>query len=419
MLRVGLTGGIACGKSRVLERLGRAGCHSIDLDEVSHAVMASGGSAHAEVVATFGDSIVGPDGGVDRRALAAIVFSDESARLRLNAIVHPHVRAEEERRVDGASVVRDAVIVTDGALLIEGGAHLRYDRLIVVHCAPEIQIDRLMRREGMDRGRALDRVAAQMSQEEKRRFASFEVETTGNCALADRRIEKMVERLFEISAARRSSFTLSLARAIACLGSGPTTGPADLRPLDVMNEIEAAGVVDLMRLARRMRPPHDGPWYTAARNEIPKGPGPEALTAPLVVWILARGRADRERVVAAAASLARLTHRDSSAIAGACLFAEALFEAATGDRGGHPESWTCWKTESEKWGGGAPPPRVVHAVNAAWRHMIDAGAAVSVCARIPHAAELAACVVALRAGDPSRSMESIWSAPLRRVGLGR
>ena len=94
MLRVGLTGGIACGKTRVLRRLASRGLRTLDLDAVAHAVMAPGRPAFAEVVAAFGKDIVGADGSVDRKALGARVFADSTARERLNAIVHPRVRAE-------------------------------------------------------------------------------------------------------------------------------------------------------------------------------------------------------------------------------------------------------------------------------------------------------------------------------------
>ncbi|HEY2946548.1 MAG TPA: dephospho-CoA kinase, partial [Vicinamibacteria bacterium] len=98
MLKVGLTGGIACGKSYVLRRLAAAGLGTLDLDAVAHDVMARGGTAHADVVNEFGSGILAADGEVDRQRLGDLVFADPDARARLNALVHPRVREEEARR---------------------------------------------------------------------------------------------------------------------------------------------------------------------------------------------------------------------------------------------------------------------------------------------------------------------------------
>jgi len=131
---VGLTGGIACGKSHVLGRLAGHGLHTLDLDAVARDVTAPGSPALQEISGAFGDGVLGPDGSMDRAALAAVVFADASARARLNAIVHPRVRAEEARRAAELAGRGAAVMVTDAALLVEAGVHLRFDRLVVVHC---------------------------------------------------------------------------------------------------------------------------------------------------------------------------------------------------------------------------------------------------------------------------------------------
>ena len=123
MLRVGLTGGIACGKSRVLVRLGAKGLATLDLDALGHHVMAPGGSAHDDVVAAFGSRILAPDGSIDRKSLGAVVFSDPAARRRLDALVHPRVRAEEAERAARLEAAGEAVLVSDAALLVEAGHH--------------------------------------------------------------------------------------------------------------------------------------------------------------------------------------------------------------------------------------------------------------------------------------------------------
>src|SRR2546427_3185758 len=124
ILRVGLTGGIACGKSYVLRRLAAAGLATLDLDEVAHEVMAPGGAAHADVVREFGSGILAADGKVDRKRLGDVVFADPSARARLNALVHPRVREEEARRAAAADRGPGTVVVTDAALLVGAGGPL-------------------------------------------------------------------------------------------------------------------------------------------------------------------------------------------------------------------------------------------------------------------------------------------------------
>ena len=147
LLRVGLTGGIASGKTRVLQRLAARGCATLDLDQAARDVVAPGSAALAEIEAAFGPSVL-RNGALDRAALGALVFEDAAARVRLNAIVHPRVL----RAGGGAGLARSRrapCVVTDAALLVETGAHLRFDRLVVVHCEPELQLARLLARDGL------------------------------------------------------------------------------------------------------------------------------------------------------------------------------------------------------------------------------------------------------------------------------
>jgi dephospho-CoA kinase len=162
VLRIGLTGGIACGKSRVRRRLATAGFGTLDLDAVAHEMIAPGGPAYADVVSAFGAGILASDGTVDRKALGSRVFADAAARAELNALVHPRVRDEEARRAAAHAAAGGRVFVTDAALLVEAGLHLRFDRLVVVDCDGGEQLRRLIARDRLDEAAARGRIAAPM-----------------------------------------------------------------------------------------------------------------------------------------------------------------------------------------------------------------------------------------------------------------
>jgi len=179
MLRVGLTGSIAVGKSFVSGLLAEMGCRVVDADEVARRVVEPGAEGLRGVVEAFGAEVLRPDGTLDRALLGAIVFADEGKRQLLNSILHPLIIAEQDelmRRWEREDP--RGVGVVDAALLIESGGYRRFDRLVVVHCRPEVQLERLMRRNSLTREEAERRVAAQMSQEEKLRHADFRIDTS-------------------------------------------------------------------------------------------------------------------------------------------------------------------------------------------------------------------------------------------------
>jgi dephospho-CoA kinase len=177
ILRAGLTGGIASGKSTVAGFLRELGAIVVDADALVHELTAPGGAAHDEVVARFGRDIVGPDGRIDRATLGARVFADSGARRALEAIVHPHVRAEAARRFDAAARSGSAVVgVFDAALLVETGFHRDLDRLIVVRCAENTQIRRLAER-GMSEADARARINAQAPLTGKLEVADYVIDT--------------------------------------------------------------------------------------------------------------------------------------------------------------------------------------------------------------------------------------------------
>ena len=179
MLKVGLTGGLACGKSFVGQALAKSGCLLIQADELGHEVLAPGGEAFEAVIEEFGQDILA-DGRIDRRRLAARVFSDREALARLNALVHPPVVAREEKLMaEFAARQPQGIAVVEGAILIETGSYKRFDRLIVVVCTPAQQIERSMRRDGSTEPEVRARLDRQMPLAEKRKLADFVIDTSG------------------------------------------------------------------------------------------------------------------------------------------------------------------------------------------------------------------------------------------------
>lgn len=197
--RIGLTGSIASGKSTVGRRLKDSGIPVIDLDKVGHEVLRRRHHAYDPVLAAFGEGILGPDGEIDRKKLGALVFSDPGARERLNGIIHPRIRDEEARRVAAMTESGVDAIATEAALLIETGQKDRFDMMVVVGCAPAIQIARLMHRDRCTEQEARARMAAQLSFEEKKAHADWVIDTSGEktetLAAADRLVEEIRRRV--------------------------------------------------------------------------------------------------------------------------------------------------------------------------------------------------------------------------------
>jgi len=196
MLKIGLTGSIAVGKSFVLSVLSELGCMTFDADKIAHSCMEPGREAHADIAREYGRDVLADDGSIDRMKLGAIVFADAGRRDRLNEIVHPRV-IEEQNRLLAEAEARDpeGIAVVDAALMIESGGYKRFDKLIVVFCEPEIQIERLMRRNRITREDAERRVAAQMSSDEKRSYADYEIDTSGELEDTRRRVIEVHDQL--------------------------------------------------------------------------------------------------------------------------------------------------------------------------------------------------------------------------------
>ena len=202
MLKVGLTGSIAVGKSFVLGVLAELGCRVLNADVTAREVVAPESPGLQAAVDAFGTEILLPDGGLDRAKLGSLIFADEQKRLRLNSILHPFIIAKQDeqmRKWEGEDPKGIAVI--DAALMIESGGYRRFDRLIVVHCRPEVQLQRLMLRDGLDREQAEQRIKAQMPQEEKKKFADFLIDTSDGFESARAQTKAVHQQLRETDGA--------------------------------------------------------------------------------------------------------------------------------------------------------------------------------------------------------------------------
>lgn len=179
MLKVGLTGSIAVGKSFVLDILRELGARTIDADAVAREVVEPGTAGLKAVVAEFGAEILKPDGSLNRAALGSIIFADEAKRQKLNSILHPFIIARQDGIMrQWEKETPDAIAVVDAALMIESGGYQRFDKLIVVHCQTQVQLERLMKRDNISREEAERRITAQMPQEEKKKHADYLIDTS-------------------------------------------------------------------------------------------------------------------------------------------------------------------------------------------------------------------------------------------------
>jgi dephospho-CoA kinase len=192
--RIALTGGIATGKTYVRKQFEALGVPTLDSDSLARDAVAPGTSGLARVVERFGRSILGPDGSLDRRALGALVFSDARARLDLEAIVHPDVRAATERwfaSLDG----RHPFAIADIPLLYEVGRDRDFDKVIVVASTAAAQLARMIDRDGVSERDARQRLAAQLPIDDKARRADFVIRTDGTFEDTDRQVRAVLEDL--------------------------------------------------------------------------------------------------------------------------------------------------------------------------------------------------------------------------------
>jgi dephospho-CoA kinase len=195
MLRLGLTGGIASGKSAVAGMLREMGFNVLDADGLGHTLIAAGTPGYGAIVREFGTSVTGADGQIDRKKLGAVVFQDRAKLERLNGILHPRVEQEMVRQFGEweKGGVRDAVFV-EAALLVEAGYQKNLDGLVVAWCRPEQQVERLLAR-GMSEVEARRRIAAQMPAVEKLQYATEKIDCSGSLEETRRQVGELATKL--------------------------------------------------------------------------------------------------------------------------------------------------------------------------------------------------------------------------------
>lgn len=183
MIKIGLTGSIATGKTFVCNVFSELGCHVLDADKVSRDVVARGTVGLHQIIDEFGEGILLPTGDLDRKKLGTLVFGDESKRRALNSIVHPLVIENQDRWIAELEPAHsNGIAIIDAALMIESGGYKRLDKLIVVWCEPAIQLKRLTLRDNLSDTDARIRIAAQLTQDEKKRFADYLIDTSAGFA---------------------------------------------------------------------------------------------------------------------------------------------------------------------------------------------------------------------------------------------
>jgi dephospho-CoA kinase len=192
VLNVGLTGGIGAGKSEVTKRFAALGATIIDADALAREVVAVGTPGLDAVIEEFGAEMLGGDGGLDREKLASVVFSDEAARLRLNAIVHPRIAERVAALMaDAKAADPDGVVLNDVPLIAESGVAGRYDVVVVVDAPADVQLDRLTRLRGMTEAAARARMATQATREQRRAIADHVIVNDGDLDALDAQVREV------------------------------------------------------------------------------------------------------------------------------------------------------------------------------------------------------------------------------------
>ena len=200
MLRVGLTGSIGVGKSFVAGVLAELGCHVLDADRTAREVVEPGSPGLCAISEAFGHDVIREDGTLDRERLGALVFADEDKRVLLNSILHPYIISRQDGFLrEWEAKDPPGIGVVDAALMIESGGYRRFDKLVVVHCEPEKQLQRVMARNNLSRELAEQRIRAQMPQEEKKAFADYLIDTSEGFEATRARTKEVYKELRKAS----------------------------------------------------------------------------------------------------------------------------------------------------------------------------------------------------------------------------
>ena len=200
MLRVGLTGSIAVGKSFVTSFFSTLGCHTLDADVTAREVVLPGSAGLIAVAESFGREVLNPDGSLNRQHLGEIIFADEEKRQKLNHILHPFIIARQDEIMrEWEREDPNGIGIIDAALMIESGGYRRFDKLIVVHCRPEVQLERLMLRNKLSRDDAQARIDSQMPQAEKQRYADYLIDTSDGFELTKKRTLEVHDQLLRLA----------------------------------------------------------------------------------------------------------------------------------------------------------------------------------------------------------------------------
>jgi len=387
----------------VARRLAEAGAPVLDLDRLAHELMAPGQPAHREVAAAFGPGILTPSGHIDRPRLGAVVFGDPAARERLNAIVHPRVRSAEAEEAERRRAEGAPLLVTEAALLVESGLHLRFDRLVAVVCAPEAQLARLRERDGLDEGAARARIASQMPVATKRHFAHEVIDTGRGLEETREEAGRLYRRLVRRAAAPAPRVQVDRPRALGGLVHGASVGPRGLTTADLAGHLAECGGLDLPRLARRLAPASDRPWHELGAEVSHDGAVASGLVVPLALFELRQHGFDEGRLAASAHSLSWLLERGDRLAADAVFSALAVAEAASAP--GRLDASFEGRV-AERFRRGAPPfaretpsPRLWAALRSAAAHPDDVAQARRQAAEAGAPSDIAGALVGLEVGS--------------------
>jgi dephospho-CoA kinase len=253
-LVVGLTGGIASGKNLVGRCFEQAGIPVIDADPIGHELIEPGAPSYRQVIELFGREVLAADGRIDRAKLAQRVFADPARRRALNALLHPPILLEAERR---ARALHEQggypIVVMSAALLVEAGAARQMDRVVLVACRPEVQIERLRRRDGLTLEQARARLAAQVGDAERRRMAHFVIDNSGSRAATRARALRVARVLW--GAARRRGLGLAGVAAAARALGGRSVSAASPPRGRTMSRRRHGAVRPARRSARHLAKP--------------------------------------------------------------------------------------------------------------------------------------------------------------------